>query len=131
MLTQTQKCIWNVQLLFFFLNAIICFLSHQSIYLIILYNVIRTRAFCSKYAEWGTTFHFLRWDRYTLQIASFKKYEESIRTGRNEDSLLCVSTPRNAYIFFGSSDFRYFCVQTTTLSHDRNILIFRIRVTGK
>jgi len=49
------------------------------------------------------TFHFLRWDRYTLQIAPFKKYEESIGTGcHNEDSLLRICAPRNAYVFFES-----------------------------
>lgn len=66
------------------------------------------------------------------KLRRLRNTRKASETGcRNEDSLLCVSAPGDAYIFFEELDFRYFCVETTTLSHDRNILIFRIRVTGR
>lgn len=54
------------------------------------------------------------------KLRRLRNTRKASETGcRNEDSLLCVSAPGNAYVFFEELDFRYFCVGTTTLSHDQ------------
>lgn len=86
----------------FLLNAIICFLPHQSIHLIILYNVIRTRAFCSKYAERGIQ-RFISFDEIGVlcklrRLRNTRKASERVVITRTH----YFSAPRNAYIFFGN-----------------------------